>query len=103
MLVVLCAAQSALAQDTTLDQPSAAPGDTSFLVQNLTRAELWRFFEPRPGGGVHPDYVFFGNRSTLGARYRGSRWGLHGAIQYVRLENLPSGAIGPGLFGTGGA
>ena len=82
---------------------AAASGDTSFLVQNLTRAELWRFFEPRPGGGVHPDYVFFGNRSTLGARYRGARWGLHGAIQYVRLENLPSGAIGPGLLGTGGA
>ena len=57
----------------------------------------------RPGGGVHPDYVFFGKRSTLGARYRGARWGMHGAIQYVRLENLPSGAIGPGLLGTGGA
>ncbi len=82
---------------------SAAPGETSFLVQNLTRGELWRFFEPRPGGGVHPDYAFVGNRSTLGARYRGPRWGLQGAIQYVRLENLPNGAIGPGLLGTGAA
>ena len=80
-----------------------ALGDTSFLVQNLTRAELWRFFAPPAGGGVHPDYAFVGNRSTLGARYRGARWGMHGAIQYVRLENLPSGAIGPGLLGTGGA
>lgn len=103
MLVAICAAPAAHAQDAPHDQPSAAPGDTSFLVQNLTRAELWRFFEPRPGGGVHPDYVFLGNRSTLGARYRGARWGLHGAVQYVRLENLPSGAIGPGLLGTGGA
>lgn len=103
LLVAVCAAPAAHAQDTTQDQPSAAPGDTSFLVQNLTRAELWRFFEPRPGGGVDPDYVFLGNRSTLGARYRGARWGLHGAVQYVRLENLPTGAIGPGLLGTGGA
>ncbi len=82
--------------------PPSAAGDTSFVVQNLTRAELWRFFEPRAGGGRHPDYVFAGNRSTLGARYRGSRWGVQGAIQYVRLENLPIGAVGPGLFGTGG-
>ena len=83
--------------------PSSALGETSFLVQNLTRAELWRFFEPKPGGGTNPDYAFAGNRSTLGARYRGARWGLAGAIQYVRLENLPSGAIGPGLLGTGAA
>ncbi len=106
MLVAVCAAPAAHAQDVppVASAPaSAAPGDTSFLVQNLTRAELWRFFEPPPGGGAHPDYVFLGNRSTLGVRYRGTRWGLHGAIQYVRLENLPSGAIGPGLLGTGGA
>ena len=82
---------------------SAASGETSFLLQNLTRAELWRFLEPKPDGGVHPDYAFVGNRSTLGARYRGPRWGLRGAIQYVRLENLPTGAIGPGLLGTGAA
>lgn len=99
----MCLGTPMHAQQSVTEAPSAAPGATSFLVQNLTRAELWRFFEPRPGGGVHPDYVFFGNRSTLGARYRGTRWGLHGAIQYVRLENLPSGAIGPGLLGTGGA
>ena len=28
---------------------------------------------------------------------------MRGAIQYVRLENLPRGAIGPGLLGNGGA
>ena len=81
-----------------------APGETSFLVQNLTRAELWRFFEPPPERRPpHPDYAFIGNRSTLGARYDGRRWSVRGAVQYVRLENLPRGAIGPGLLGTGAA
>ncbi|MEP7117120.1 MAG: alginate export family protein [Acidobacteriota bacterium] len=106
MLMAVCAAPPAHAQVAPALQTapaSAAAGDTTFVVRNLTRAELWRFFEPRVGGGVHPDYVFAGNRSTLGARYDGSRWALRGAIQYVRLENLPTGAIGPGLLGTGGA
>ncbi len=69
----------------------------------MTRAELWRFFTPPPAGGKHPDYAFVGNRATLGAHYRGPRWAIRGAIQYVRVENLPAGAIGPGLLGTGGA
>ena len=38
-----------------------------------------------------------------GVRYDGPRWALRGAIQYVRVENLPRGAIGPGLLGNGGA
>lgn len=80
-----------------------ASGDTSFLVENVTRAELWRFFDPHPSGGNEPDYVFAGNRSTLGATYDGPRWGVRGAIQYVRLENLPRGALGPGFLGNGGA
>jgi hypothetical protein len=98
---LVCAA-TASAQDA-VPQTGQAPGTTSFVVENLTRFELWRFFEPPPNGGVEPDYAFFGNRSTLGARYRGQRWGLRGAIQYVRLENLPGGAIGPGLLGNGAA
>ena len=104
--LTLAIGRGATAQDAVpvASTPSStAPGETSFLVQNLTRAELWRFFEPKPGGGTHPDYAFAGNRSTLGARYRGPRWGLTGAIQYVRLENLPTRAIGPGLLGTGAA
>ncbi len=35
--------------------------------------------------------------------YEGRRWAIRGAIQYVRVENLPRGAIGPGLLGNGGA
>ncbi len=82
---------------------AGAPGETSFLVENVTRGELWRYFAPPPDGGTDPDYVFIGSRSTIGAAYRGPRWAVNGALQYVRLENLPSGAIGPGLLGNGGA
>lgn len=80
-----------------------ASGETSFLVQNLTRVEVWRFFDPPANGATEPDYAFVGNRATLGARYDGRRWSVRGVVQYVRLENLPRGAIGPGLLGNGAA
>ena len=44
------AAVSAAAADTV----PAASGETAFLVQNLTRAELWRFFEPRRAAAPIP-------------------------------------------------
>lgn len=109
-VAVVCAtfgAATAAAQDSattaTTGETSRVPGETTFLVENVTRAEVWRFFTPPPGGGTEPDYAFAGNRATLGAKYRGRRWSVDGVIQYVRLENLPRGAIGPGLLGTGGA
>jgi hypothetical protein len=104
--LILCLFAPAAAAQDSAPAPSTtgrAPGETSFLAENVTRAEAWRFFEPPQGGGTEPNYVFVGNRSTLGAHYAGRRWGLRGAIQYVRLENLPRGAIGPGLLGNGGA
>ena len=101
LLVCACATPGA-AQDGS-PPADRAPGETSFLVQNVTRVEAWRFFEPPATGGTEPEYVFVGNRATLGARYDGRRWAVRGAVQYVRLENLPSGAIGPGLLGTGAA
>lgn len=100
--LVVCVHLPAGAQDPS-SPADRAPGETSFLVQNLTRAELWRFFDPPPNAATEPDYAFIGNRSTLGARYDGRRWSVRGAVQYVRLENLPRGAIGPGLLGTGAA
>lgn len=81
---------------------TGADGDTTFLVENVTRAEVWRYFQPPSGGGRRPDYEFAGTRFSLGAAYRGLRWASRGTLQYVRVENLPSGAIGPGLLGTGG-
>lgn len=79
------------------------PGTTTFLVENMTRLELWRYFTPRPGGGTEPEYLFAGNRSSLGVSHQGVRWSAQGTLQYVRLENLPRRAIGPGLLGTGAA
>jgi Alginate export len=82
---------------------SGAAGETTFLVENMTRAEVWRYFQPPPNAATRPEYTFVGNRSTLGVSYRGSRWSAQGALQYVRVENLPAGSIGPGLLGTGAA
>jgi hypothetical protein len=77
-------------------------------VSNVTRVESWSYFEPRvdpraateaPVG--NPDYTFLGDRAELGVRVTGTRFDLSGAFNYVRLENLPTDAIGPGGLGTG--
>jgi hypothetical protein len=77
-------------------------------ISNVTRVEGWSYFEPRidplaltefPVGD--PDYVFFGDRAELGVRVDGSRFDLTGTFNYVRLENLPTDAIGPGGLGSG--
>jgi Alginate export len=98
--------REAHAQSPTTGAPApagGAAGETTFLVENMTRAELWRYFQPLPDAASEPDYAFVGSRSTLGASYIGRRWRARGALQYVRLENLPARAIGPGLLGTGAA
>lgn len=77
-------------------------------LSNITRVESWSYFEPRadllalyadPLG--EPDYTFIGDRAELGVRVDGRRFDLSGAFNYVRLENLPTRAIGPGGFGSG--
>ena len=77
-------------------------------ISNVTRVESWSFFEPRidilalsaePIG--NPDYTFVGDRAELAVRVTGDRFDLSGAFNYVRLENLPTQAIGPGGFGSG--
>lgn len=77
-------------------------------VSNTTRVESWSYFEPRldilaltqePVG--EPDYTFIGDRAELAVRVDGQRFDLTGTFNYVRLENLPTRAIGPGGFGSG--
>jgi hypothetical protein len=77
-------------------------------ISNVTRVESWSYFEPRvdllalsaePVG--EPDYAFIGDRAELGVRVDGVRFDLSGAFNYVRIENLPTDAIGPGGFGPG--
>jgi hypothetical protein len=69
-------------------------------VTNLTRVESWSFFTP-PSADVDPDYTFVGNRAHLGVDVRGRSLDLSGGFAYVRLENLPENAIGPGALGSG--
>jgi hypothetical protein len=89
----------ALAQEAA---PIPAGSDPEVVVSasNLTRVESWRFFEP-PIEGVDPDYTFFGNRFDTYLRVRGSRFDLSGGFSYVRVQHLPTDAIGPGGLGTG--
>ncbi len=77
-------------------------------ISNVTRVESWSYFQPAidplaltqaPIGD--PDYTFIGDRAELGVRVEGSRFDFGGAFSYVRLENLPTSAIGPGGLGSG--
>jgi Alginate export len=77
-------------------------------VSNVTRVESWSYFQPAtdplaltdaPIGD--PDYTFIGDRAEVSVRVGGRRVDLSGAFNYVRLENLPTKAIGPGGFGSG--
>ncbi len=84
---------------------SAEPKVTG-TVSNITRVESWSYFEPRldtltPGPVGEPDYTFIGDRAELGVLVAGERFDLSGVFNYVRLENLPTNAIGPGGFGSG--
>ena len=96
-----------LALSATAAAQPAEPKVTG-TVSNITRVESWSYFEPRidslaltqePIG--EPDYAFIGDRAELGVFVQGSRFDLAGTFNYVRLENLPTNAIGPGGFGSG--
>ena len=88
----------------------AQPAVTGTLA-NFTRVDSWSYFQPYvdpravpppdsdPLG--NPDYTFFSDRAELGVHVDGSRFDLGGAFHYVRLENLPTRAIGPGGLGDG--
>ena len=82
------------------------PPKVTATLENVTRVESWSYFEPRPAVVPddlvgNPDYTFFGNRSELAVRVEGARVDIAGAFTYVRLENLPTNAIGPGGLGAG--
>ena len=101
VLALLGLAAAATGETEPAPQPAPAVA-TSWRVgvANLTRVELWRFFEPPPAGG-DPDYTFIGNRLrlTVGGTWR--RLDVNLAAQYVQLGGLPRDAVGPGPFGTG--
>ncbi len=88
-------------------QAAAQPAVTGTL-SNVTRVESWSYFQPAPHSETQPpapigdpDYTFIGDRAELGVRVDGRRFDLSGRFNYVRLENLPTRAIGPGGLGAG--
>lgn len=90
-----------------LTVPVAAQGESSptepvveARVSNLTRVETWRFFTPL-SPEVDPDYTFFANRSDVDLHVQSRRFDLAGGFAYVRVQRLPTDAIGPGGLGTG--
>ena len=92
LFFVLALSASAAAQ--------AADPKVTGTLSNVTRVESWSYFQPAEPDG-NPDYTFFGDRAELGVHVKGVRFDLGGAFNYVRIENLPTHAIGPGGLGTG--
>lgn len=82
------------------DSPPPANASTTWSARNWTRTELWRFFEPFPGGGDN-DYVYAANRLRVGVRRTTPRYEAAAAVQYVHLGGLPGSAVGPGPLGLG--
>ena len=76
------------------------PATTDWYARNMTRVELWRFFEPPPGGG-DPTSAYVGNRLQFGFRRVAPRVELQAAGQFVQLGWLPADASGPGPLGLG--
>ena len=90
----------ALAQD--------APPKVTGTLSNLTRVESWSYFQPKVDPLAltldplaDPTYFYLGDRSELGIHVEATRFDLSGAFNYVRLENLPTTAVGPGGLGAG--
>ncbi len=84
----------------TLAQSADQPKVTATL-SNVTRVESWSYFPPPPQAGSDPTYTLVADRAELGIRVDGARFDIAGAFNYVRLENLPANAIGPGGLGAG--
>jgi hypothetical protein len=101
MLVIAAAsvASPLLAQQTA---GRAAAQPLVFFARNTTRAEIWSFFAPPPGG-ADPDYADIGNRLFFGVEGRRPRVDFMIGLQYVQFGFLPADAIGPGPLGAGAA
>ena len=96
-----------VALPSTASAQDAEPKVTA-TISSITRVESWSYFPPAPDPLeltprplAEPTYTFLGHRSDIGIRVDGPRFGLSGAFNYVRLENLPTNAIGPGALGNG--
>jgi hypothetical protein len=100
LLAGLLLTASPLSAQTTSAATQRSGSSTTWMVRNWTRAEMWRFFEPPPGGGNN-DYVYGANRLQAGVRRTTPRYELTGVMQYVQFGGLPADATGPGPLGLG--
>src|SRR5262245_28791973 len=96
VILVLAGAADGVAQTAA----AGATPQTTWTLRDWTRIEMWRFFEPPPGGGKN-DYAFFANRLFGGVQHTARAVDLTAALQYVQFGGLPSDAVGPGPLGTG--
>ncbi len=100
-LAVFCAvvasSDTGIAQQTPVQSSDAS---TVWTLRDWSRLEVWRFFEPPPGGGNN-DYVFGANRLQAGVQRTAATYDLTAALQYVHFGGLPSDAVGPGPLGIG--
>lgn len=98
LTLIACVPHRLAAQAPDSAEP---PIETTVTLENLTRVETWRFFEPPEPEG-NPDYTFIGNRAYLGVGVRAPRFDLAGGFAYTSLGPLPSNAVGGGgPMGTG--
>ena len=102
VLVLVAMSPPAHAEQSEQAVPAPDTPATILRLRNWTRAELWRFFEPPPGGGNH-EYVYAANRFQFGLYRTRPRYDVSGALQYVQFGGLPNNATGPGPLGLGAA
>ncbi len=80
--------------------PASPPSTWRWSLANLTRVEVWNYFEPRPGGG-DPDYAFLANQLRVDLTGTWPAVDVAAGVQYVQFGGLPTDASGPGALGTG--
>ena len=98
-LAVACPVPAAKAQPAPAAAP-APPAGVTLAVRDWTRAEVWRYFEPNPGG-ADPDYAYLANRLQLELKRAWRHVDVQLTAQHVGFVGLPDDATGPGPLGLG--
>jgi alginate export protein len=96
----LLAAMPLGARQAAPETPRPNSTETRLTVRDWTRVEVWRFFEPPPGGGDN-EYAYPVNRLQAAVRRSAARYDITAALQYVQFGGLPRNAVGPGPLGLG--
>lgn len=100
VLILACLAATGAQLDAQGTPAASDTGRPTWYASNWTRAELWHFFEPPPGGGNN-EYAYPVNRLQVGLRHSTARFDVAAALQYVQFGGLPADAVGPGPLGLG--